>query len=372
RVNRPRMWSFDDRQGWIACGQTVRREPDGRAPTASREGFTLVELLVVVAIIGVLVGLLLPGVQSARESVRRTACQNNLRQLALAVLQHESVTRRLPAATAVSEAVNPTTCTGCLNPWAEAQLTAFTPGTKQGTSWILTVLPYLEQLPLWNRWNRSTNVLGNAAAAQTDIPMLYCPSRRSSIRIDRGDHKNLIDSSWRGGGTDYGGCYGRLDGFINDTSGDRRFADTDTPITGSSGYREGTFTPNDGRPLAAVGDGQSGTILLGELQRLRPSVGGNTAATTYNRTSQDGWAVGGAATLFVTATDPVHANPGGMNNIFFESPGSDHAGGCSFAMADGSVRWLSEFIDAKDNNAIFPLLGSIRDGHVNRLENAGF
>jgi len=124
--------------------------------------------------------------------------------------------------------------------------------------------------------------------------------------------------------------------------------------------------------VAAVGDGQSGTILLGELQRLRPSVGGNTAATTYNRTSQDGWAVGGAATLFVTATDPVHANPGGMNNIFFESPGSDHAGGCSFAMADGSVRWLSEFIDAKDNNAIFPLLGSIRDGHVNRLENAGF
>jgi hypothetical protein len=61
-----------------------------------------------------------------------------------------------------------------------------------------------------------------------------------------------------------------------------------------------------------------------------------------------------------------------MNNLFFESPGSDHAGGSFFAMADGSVRWLGEFVDAKDNNAVFPLLGSIGDGAVARVADTAY
>jgi hypothetical protein len=61
-----------------------------------------------------------------------------------------------------------------------------------------------------------------------------------------------------------------------------------------------------------------------------------------------------------------------MNNLFFESPGSEHVGGCFFAMADGSVRWLGEFIDAKDNNSVFPRLGSCRDGAVANLADAGY
>jgi prepilin-type N-terminal cleavage/methylation domain-containing protein len=336
-----------------------------------RPGFSLVELLVVVAVIAILAGLLLPAVQVGRESARRAKCQHNLRQLALSVLHYESISRRLPAAAIVSEAINPATCTGCWNPWAEAQLASFLPGTKHGSGWILSVLPFMEQVPLFNRWNRGTNVLGNAAVAQTDIPSLYCPSRRFGIRINRDDHKNLVNSGWRGGGTDYGGCFGRGDGFVNDTVDDHRFADTDTPISGSKGNRQGVFLPNAGRLLSAVTDGLTNTIMLGELQRLRPRAGGGGAANTYNRTSQDGWAAGGVATLFVTATDPGHGNPGGMNNLFFESPGSEHAGGCFFAMADGSVQWLTEFIDAKDNNAIFPLLGSMRDGTVASLATAG-
>jgi hypothetical protein len=270
----------------------------------------------------------------------------------------------LPAATVVSEAFNPSTCSGCWNPWAEAKLASFAAGTRHGTSWIVPVLPFFEQAALFDRWNRSTNVLGNAAVAQTDIASLYCPSRRVRIRRDRQDHRNLPITTWTGGGTDYGACYGRLDGFVNDTADDHRFSDLDTPIVGSSGDREGLFVPRSGRMLALVGDGLAHTIMLGELQRLRPLPGAVNAAGTFNRTSHDGWAVGGVATLFVTATDPGHANPGGMNNLFFESPGSEHRGGCFFAMADGSVRWLGEQVDAVDNNALFPLLGSIRDGRV--------
>ncbi|NCY03471.1 MAG: DUF1559 domain-containing protein [Planctomycetia bacterium] len=264
----------------------------------------------------------------------------------------------------MSEAVSPATCSGCWNPWAEARLTSFTPGTRHGSSWIVAVLPHLEQQSLADRWDRRTNVLGNGAVAQTDIAGLYCPSRRGGIRIDRDDHKSLLGSGWRGGGTDYGGCFGRGDGFMNDTADDHRFTDLDTPVVGSRGHRDGLFLANAPRPLAAATDGLSGTIMLGELQRLRPIAGASRAADTTNRTSQDGWAVGGVATLFVTATDPGHSNPGGMNNLFFESPGSDHAGGSFFAMADGTVRWFSEFIDARDNNALFPLLGSLRDGVV--------
>jgi len=232
RTGRLRERSIGSWHGWgTIAGKFQRLSPCPRQQQSSpaiqafRDGFSLVEMIVVVAIIAILLALLLPAVQAARESSRRTACQNNLRQLAVALLNYESCNGRLPAAALVSEATNPTTCTSCWNPWAEARLTSFTSGTKHGSSWILSVLPFMEQAQLANRWDRSTNVLGNAAVAQVNIPSLYCPTRRSGIRIDRDDHKNLVNANWRGGGTDYGGCYGRLDGFMNDTSQDHRFTD---------------------------------------------------------------------------------------------------------------------------------------------------
>jgi len=357
------------------------------APPGRPSGFTLIELLVTIAIIATLVGLLLPAVQGAREAARRTHCSNNLRQLALAVLGYESQFEHFPAATNTTVKGGSATCVDCYDPWGEARLApgSFTPGTRHGTSWILEVLPFMEQRSIADRWDRQTNVLGNAAVAQTDIPMLYCPTRRRGIRIGAGDHQNLVDSAWRGGGTDYGGCQGRLDGFYNNTSERHRYCDmsagTLTPtiatataprVRHNSGLLDGLFGSVRPRTASAARDGLSNSILLGEMQRLRPISGGSGAAETYNRTSYDGWAVGGVATLFNVTTDPHRGNPGGLNNLFFESPGSDHPGGAFFAMGDCSVRFVSEFVDAKDNAALLPLLGSIRDGDIASLDMAAY
>ena len=129
----------------------------------NRGGFTLVELLVVIAIIGTLVGLLLPAVQSAREAARRSACGNNLKQLGLANLNHESTKKRLPAA---GDRIS----SGAFD--------------NNSFSWLVMVLPYLEEVNMYNSLSSSTNrfsdtrAQANVAAISSNVslPQLICPS----------------------------------------------------------------------------------------------------------------------------------------------------------------------------------------------------
>jgi len=104
-----------------------------------RIGFTLVELLVVIAIIGILVGLLLPAVQAAREAARRMSCQNNLKQMGLALLNYESAYQRFPSAMMGSRVGNP---------------------RDDGVSWAVAILPYIEQTPLYNQLQTGSLALG--------------------------------------------------------------------------------------------------------------------------------------------------------------------------------------------------------------------
>lgn len=143
---------------WI-CGEAG--SPLGGVARAARGGFTLVELLVVISIIGLLMGLLLPAVQAARESARRASCSNNLKQLALAAQNFHDVHRRLPPGRYGFEDLD--------------------------HSWRTRLLPYLElesiyqQINLSKRWD---DPQGNYQATRTSVPVFRCPS---SILEEPGD-----------------------------------------------------------------------------------------------------------------------------------------------------------------------------------------
>src|SRR5438552_2377452 len=103
----------------------------------NHRGFTLVELLVVIAIIGILVALLLPAVQAAREASRRASCQNNLKNLALGVLNHEGAKKMFPLS---------------YDGYAQAMAQGARPNEENGSSWIVSTLPYLEEQVMYDRF----------------------------------------------------------------------------------------------------------------------------------------------------------------------------------------------------------------------------
>ena len=324
-------------------------------PAVTRRGLTLVEMLVVIAIIGVLVAMLLPAVQSAREAARRTQCGNNLKQLALGMQAFVQAEGTFPAG-CVSATVVLTGSTEVAI-WSEA---AGTLSHQRGHAWTVPLLPYIDHLPVHSLWDFQKSVISNAMAARRDIPMLYCASRRAGVRQQ---DRQIMFQNWDSGGTDYGGCAGSGNHFSDNGTLPPPY---EHEIARRSSFVRGVLTINLATRPAAIRDGLSNTILLAELQRLWQ----NPAALSLGAgTSQDGWAAGGVATLFGTDgfcggpptwDDKARSNPGGINNGMFESPGSDHPGGAGIAMADGSVHFMTDLVDP----AAFKRLGSIVGGEV--------
>jgi prepilin-type N-terminal cleavage/methylation domain-containing protein len=153
----------------MKCGWSISAGNPTSNPVVRQPGFTLVELLVVIAIIGTLVGLLLPAVQAAREAGRRSQCGNNLKQIGLALLSHESAKRAFPAGYSMSMLANSI--------------------SNQSWGWAVFIMPYNENQLLYDTLQptqrkltdlyKSGAAAADQAALQTSIPAYRCPSDSS-------------------------------------------------------------------------------------------------------------------------------------------------------------------------------------------------
>jgi prepilin-type N-terminal cleavage/methylation domain-containing protein len=308
----------------------------------SRKGFTLVELLVVIAIIGILVGLLLPAVQAAREAARRMQCQNNVKQIGLALMNYESATKRFP----LSHNVN-------------SQL-----------SWHVSVLPYIEQGAVASQ---ISEVAGNYWLpgkndpwGLTKMPFLHCPSgpldKMSTATGENITATDLVPAN-TGAAPFTTHYYG-----LNGPRGNNPFVPNTTFPLQSTLVHEGVSLAGTGIfqavtviTFGSISDGTSNTMMIGEMSYFAPL-----------RTRYRSWVRGGNGGLAfcVSSRNVVSAINSGLKADrrvpFNDIPmGSLHTGGANFGNADGSVRFVS---DSLDMSAYFAL-ASRNGGEVAQVEN---
>ncbi len=322
-----------------------------------RPAFTLVELLVVIAIIGVLVGLLLPAVQSAREAARRMQCSNNLKQIGLAFLNHESTYKYLPKGPYDGDPSLP----GMQYNEAPSQYegsTCCNAAHPKGWSHWFHILPFMEQQNVYNlakfdlpaiHTNRPVDYNGEDSVARALIPTYYCPSRRAPT----GYGAALL------GRSDYAGCAGFYQGEVHENQGD-----IPAPPLGMSPRRNERTTENFGnmsgrkgyitwsaqgaiRRMGDVIDGTSNSIVASE-KSLPPSRHGSDGGDN-ERWNNAGWDECVIRYHFPPLPDnnavrvpPLTPQGGTMWRRYF---GSSHPGGLNAVYGDGSVRFAAFTVD---------------------------
>ncbi|WDI41063.1 DUF1559 domain-containing protein [Bremerella sp. P1] len=322
-------------------------------------GFTLVELLVVIAIIGVLIALLLPAVQQAREAARRMSCQNNLKQLGLALHNYHDVMGRFPMNNLLS---NVNTANG------------------NNMSVMIGLLPFIEQSALFDGIDMSSNItlypVNGKRVCDHVIEAYQCPSdpsvstRNPSTGAARGSYAPSIGSQKMESAAGCNllatvGAYPTGLGLDTDGDGEDPFnrgnARSDYGDQAISGpFGRGNISPYSAR-FADITDGTANTILMGEMRM---------ACQTF---APWGWAW--SEGLWYATTAPINfpTCPGdagyGSNTCFSNASNnwnaifgfkSAHPGGCQFVLGDGSVHFLPETID----RLTYARLGDKSDGGV--------
>jgi prepilin-type N-terminal cleavage/methylation domain-containing protein len=328
------------------------------------KGFTLVELLAVIAIIGVLVGLLLPAVQVARESARRSSCKNNLKQLGLAVNGYESAKKVLPP-TCISRYY--ASFWYFLMPYMEQDLAyQLLDGTNSGATKTSIISPYMDA-----NWDRLTAAEKQSVAGN---PLMICPSRRSgpqlratgSGRGPLGDYAMVQLVSSANAASENGSQFAPW--FVCDPTPSLTSAILPAKSGCPSSYNNlGTYATapvvwTSRSTLKRITDGTSKTFLIGEKHIRRNEVG------LCCRTGQQdgsylyiegGWmechAGRNISLRFGDGPEDSGANTDPVSGVGF---GSWHPNACGFLRVDGSVTALT--LDVSQQ--VRRYLGDVADG----------
>ncbi len=345
-------------------------KPLTQSNQATRKAFTLVEILVVIAIIGILVALLLPAIQAAREAARRSQCANNLKQMGLAVHNFVSAKNVLPT--------GGTTFYPHIEDYVTSGGQPYGPD-RQGLGWAFQILPYVEEGNLYAL--KTTEDIQH-----TVVPMYNCPSRRKATTIAQSGDATLVGKTATL--TDYAAATPAMDPTVplpynyNDTSA--------TNTAGASFWQgNGTSVPEnkqwfgmiirtpiswDGsqwvdsgstRPItfAKVTDGTSKTLLIGE--KLVNPLMYDGGSPSDDRGWSDGW---DPDIMRCTCVAPLPDGAvvgvksgkvyqfGQINDVF--NFGSAHPGSFNTVFGDGSVHTIRYEVDP----VLFDRLGNRRDG----------
>ncbi|WP_194242441.1 DUF1559 family PulG-like putative transporter [Gimesia benthica] len=320
-----------------------------------RSGFTIVELLVSTAVIGVLAALALPAIQTARNSARQVQCLNNMRNISLGILQATDTAGRFPAC-------------GYYGDGTPASVGAY-------RSWVVEILPFIDQSMIYDKWDveKSYNDPVNKPLANTHIPVLTCPSDKTEV-VGNGNLTYVVSSgvgftTMRNGVHD---CPVDTTQRKLDLNGNGITCNSSTSGDGTPSDREiftqmglffnetwkGEIRSKRHHSMATITDGASNTMLVSENLRTgynpknptdnwaspnpyltsffigNPCLNGNCSSgnVDYNRSNS------GASAINSGISQPEGSSP---------YPSSLHDGGVNVGLCDGRVQFISQNIDGK-------------------------
>ena len=329
---------------------TAPADAGRRAP---RSGFTLIELLVVIAIIAILVSLLLPAVQQAREAARRSQCQNNLKQLGLAMHNYHSTYNVFP-----------------LNFGGTARVGTGNVGNAFRLSYLVGLTPFMDQTALWNQISKPGTINGTSYPAMGHVPWdasyppwkqqitsLLCPSDGAPVTDEADTNYALNWGDNADGAGDTNRAKARGMGVARECLGlrDVRDGTVNTLLIGEIGRNDGSR-----RLIGNWAKSLSTTPSVCVTDAVDPNdpqfYKAGVTIGTGDQIRGTRWADAGTVyTQFLTILPPNGPSCSGGtsdNQDAAMTAGSYHSGGIQVVLTDGSARFISETINAGDQSAV--------------------